>query len=132
MVLARVNHGTAQIDSRPAQGTVLAKTHERYRGSGLSQAEFCKRENLNANTFSSWKKIIEERNAEAAAAQDAKLDTFPFVNVVAQAQRVEAPPPPLNLAVAEIDLVRRTVRIFNGATAETLRAILTAVKESTA
>lgn len=32
--------------------------------SGLSQAEFCRQQGLNANTFSSWKTIIQERDAE--------------------------------------------------------------------
>ena len=35
-----------------------------WQNSGLSQAEFCRQERLNANTFSSWKAIIPERDAE--------------------------------------------------------------------
>lgn len=102
---------------------------ERYRESGLSQAEFCKREQLNANTFSSWKKIIAERDVEAAAEQDAKTD-YPFVSITAPAELEVGNATQDSAVVAEIDLRRQTVRIYNGATAETLKAILAAVRES--
>lgn len=101
---------------------------ERYRQSGLSQAEFCKREQLNANTFSSWKKIIADRDLEAAAEQGAKAD-LPFVSVAIPAEVAAVNATQDSVAVAEIDLTRRTVRIYNGATAETLKAILAAVRE---
>ncbi len=37
---------------------------KRWRQSKLNQAEFCRQENLNQNTFSSWKTTIVERDAE--------------------------------------------------------------------
>lgn len=36
----------------------------RQKASGLSQAEFCRREEVNENSFSSWKVIIAKRDSE--------------------------------------------------------------------
>jgi hypothetical protein len=40
-----------------------------WQDSGLSQAEFCRNEGLNPNSFSSWKVIIPKRDAERATTQ---------------------------------------------------------------
>jgi hypothetical protein len=40
------------------------KVLRRWKESGLSQAEFCRKENLKVNTFSSWKHVIANRDIQ--------------------------------------------------------------------
>ena len=41
------------------------ETVARWRETGVTQAEFCRKEHLNVNTFSSWKKILQQRELVA-------------------------------------------------------------------
>jgi hypothetical protein len=72
----------------------------RYLGSGLSQAEFCKREDLNPNPFSWWKKTIAERdvaNVPASAPPFAPVAVSQTTDTVAMSTPVENG---LNLTIA--------------------------------
>lgn len=102
------------------------KAIARWVESGLGQGAFCEREKLNQNTFSSWKRIISERDQAKAAAGESP--TIPFVPVIV-ANDTTRPGPQVSKPIAEIDLKSHVVRIFNGATIDTLRVLLQAIRE---
>lgn len=113
----------------------------RQKDTGLSQAEFCRRENLSENSFSTWKTIIAERDLEVKnkkeksalrrAARQAdmhpKADTPSFVPLVlAGAERTTMKQ---QGALVEIRLPGAAVLVFPGADAETLRNVMLAFRE---
>lgn len=99
----------------------------RWTESGVSQAEFCEREKLNANTFSSWKKILRERDdAKLGSASQSASAFVPVSVAVEESTRCEQSEP---VPIAEINLDSRVVRIFNGASIDTLRFLLKALRE---
>jgi len=118
-----------------------------WKRSGLSQAEFCRREGLNQNTFSSWKTIIPERDAEQrikdrserVAAKEkpsfirVEVDTKGSAKVNKPAQdnskmKTAERPPERTVAAELIDAkIGYRVRIFNGADVSTLTAIVNAL-----
>lgn len=126
-----------------------------WRHSGLSQAEFCRRHGLNANTFSSWKTIIRERDAQRPGAGTGHIRgrTGNPKNKTASAARFvrlevdNDPPDPMQpqsgtvrpaaeaasshaaVLAAEIFLPSTDcrVRIYNGANASTLSALISAL-----
>jgi len=64
----------------------------------ISQAEFCQKEGLNANTFSSWKKTIQQRDREsgkraramkADATDKPEMSFVPVIVAGSQAPRPE-------------------------------------------
>lgn len=52
------------------------KTIASFEESGLTQVEFCKRENLNANNLSWWKRQIAARDAETSVEKPGQLESF--------------------------------------------------------
>ena len=104
----------------------------RHAVSGLSQQEFCKREGINPNTFSTWKEIIRQRDADgtgvkiSAPAKKDMQERATFVPIaVAGVESVAATAP---FVVAELH-PSGLVCILSGADFDTLRALLTALKE---
>lgn len=119
----------------------------RQRRSGLSQAEFCRREELNENSFSSWKSIIaarddEERQAKILAKRaareqrrqlqrekqlPAKNEVPAFVPLVlAGADRHS---PSTDGALVEIRLPGAAILVYQGADSDTLRSVMLAFRE---
>lgn len=96
--------------------------------SGLTQAEFCRQHSLNQNTLSWWKRAIRNLDGEAPST-GTRAKPIPFVSVVSDgiqlfsAQEGSEPDVP----IVEIDLERRTVRIFRSAGSENLRALVSAL-----
>ncbi len=120
---------------------------DEWKRSGLSQAAFCRREELNANTFSSWKTIIPERDAEQkvngrserTAPQEkpsfvrVEVDTndgaqpSPSAHTNSRAKPLEQPPE-LTVAAELVDSKNGyRVHIFNGADSSTLSALVAAL-----
>jgi len=46
-----------------AKEVLWRDTLARRRSTGTTQVEFCRKEHLNENTFSTWKKVIHKRDA---------------------------------------------------------------------
>lgn len=95
---------------------------------GLTQAEFCRQHNLNQNTLSWWKRAINKLDSKGPSA-GTRAKPIPFVPVVSDAIRFlssqdcdeqDAP-------IVEIDLARKTVRIFRSVGSENLRALVSAL-----
>ena len=117
------------------------RLHEKQRSSGLSQKAYCAREGLNANTFSSWKKIIKTRDGEQQQAvkravrqaflnRAAKIaEPASFIPLVPTATTEPLPPPTTKNIVAEISFGGGLVRVIAGADCTTLVALLRALKE---
>lgn len=95
--------------------------------SGLTQAEFCRRHGLNQCSLSWWKREIVDRDRQRSR-NCARTNPSPFVPILTGAETV-ALSSDEDSPVAEIDLERRTVRIFKGAGVETLRAIVSVLRE---
>jgi hypothetical protein len=110
-----------------------------HKASGLSQTAFCKREALNPNTFSSWKKILQTRDAEeerqvdrllkkASANRAARAEKAQFIPLVPPATKPDVRP--AEGAVAELSIAGTCLRILAGADCRTLCALIRALKES--
>lgn len=95
--------------------------------SGLTQAEFCRQRGLTQCSLSWWKREILDRDRKRSL-NSARANPSPFVQI---SNGIETPKvvEDVDSPVAEIDLERRTVRIFKGAGVETLRAIVSAFRE---
>jgi hypothetical protein len=97
--------------------------------SGLGQAEFCRRHNLNQNTLSWWKREICRRDG-IKPSTGARAKPIPFVPLFSssslQSLSSEKHADP-DAPVVEIDLDRRIVRIFKNAGVENLRALVSAL-----
>jgi hypothetical protein len=61
--MARQDHSSSRD---PEKEEYWREKLRNWRSSGLSQADFCRKEGLNQNSFSSWKKIIAKRDIEQA------------------------------------------------------------------
>lgn len=100
--------------------------------SGLTQAEFCRQNGLNQNTLSWWKRTINKLDAKASSTR-ARAKPIPFVPVVSDGIRIfsseECDEP--DVPIVEIDLERKTVRIFKSVGSENLRALVSALLEIT-
>lgn len=123
-------------------------TIKRWQSSGKSQAQFCRDEGLNENTFSSWKKVILERDAESVAvarmqrnreepASRVQVEAAPaFIRfAISDGQENQADAENLprsgsevaeqNIAAEFIDAGRgRRVRIYKGADQASVNALL--------
>ncbi len=107
----------------------------RQRASGLSQHEFCRREGLNPNTFSSWKEVIRQRDGDGTGIKaELQSESKPsngsenvaFVPVAVAAREKEQPI--ARAVVAELH-PSGIVCILSGADVDTLRSLLTALRE---
>jgi hypothetical protein len=96
--------------------------------SGLGQAEFCRRHDLNQNTLSWWKREINRRD-ETKSTTGARAKPIPFVPVVSDGIQLFSTEKrdELELPIVEIDLERKTVRIFKSVGSENLRALVSAL-----
>lgn len=105
------------------------KTIARQASSGLSQNAFCRREKLNPNTLSWWKREIASRDADSGDSATGGARSAPAIFVpVAEVQntvRVTHAPVP----VAEIDLASRLVRVYAGIDRHSLYEMLAALRE---
>jgi hypothetical protein len=125
---------------------------KQFQESKKSQAEFCREQGLNANTFSCWKRIIPERDAQLRTSkrrnreEAATLDVFNrdakdvpgFVRLAVSDCQSDGSPQkvatneallPISAVAAEVLDVSngRRVRIFNGADQQTVAALLSAL-----
>jgi len=125
-------------------------TLERWRSTGKTQAEFCRQEHLNENTFSSWKKVIQKRDlgkprkAAAVVVEKSEQHRPGFVRLeIAESQEcagaIEGAPSASAqkhhcdqvLAAEIIDLAKGTrLRIYNGADHSTFAALLSTFARS--
>ena len=105
--------------------------------SGLSQNQFCRDNNLNANTFSSWKKVVQTRNKERTA-ERRKESTRAANNDSGPQQTNFVPlifpsPKTTDLSedkvVADVHIGETIVSVFTGADVKTLEAIIIVLKE---
>lgn len=120
----------------PAKERYWRQKLQAWQESGLSMAQFCKRQGLNAHTFSSWKYIIRERDQEGPG-------TAPELNgQMAAFARIELDEPELaelnsppdqgwaSGSVVTAELINAEtgikLRIFSGADQATLAAVLSA------
>ncbi len=133
---------------------------EQWKESGKSQSQFCREEGLNPNTFSSWKRVIPEREAESRrsgrvrkhspstnsslvghvdvapafirlAISDAAENDADTENRVAQPERSAYAQPSIAAELTDAGSGRR-VRIFNGADQATVAALLSALASNRA
>jgi hypothetical protein len=131
---------------------VWRKTLKEWQESNKSQAEFCREKGLNTNTFSGWKRIIPERDAQARKSGKARRSALPDSGQIAGREpspafvRVAMPECRQNndisadaLLLTESTLsgpaiaaelldasTGRRMRIFNGADQPTVAALLSA------
>lgn len=124
---------------------------EKWRSSGVTQAEFCRQQHLDQNSFSSWKRILEERGAEGVGKSPTKqtkakpnkpnpgrvqtssqnfieLSVAESMLALAEANKISAPARNDNQVAAELINIETgcKLRIFNGADQSTLIALLSA------
>ncbi len=108
-----------------------------WRESGMSQAQFCKEHNLNANTLSSWKYIIKDRDILESSAPPSSKEKLPptFARIeLAEAESVATPSgiaqSGTNSSMITAELINAEtgmkLRIFSGADQATLAAVLSA------
>lgn len=109
-----------------------------WKMSGLSQVEFCRREKLGAASLSAWNRALEKERPQKEVAKCERSIGDKFVKVSlsddlsasALVQDERKRPDQVFLATAgvaaEIVDERGCVRIYNGATAETITAVLNA------
>lgn len=128
----------------------------KWRASGLSQAEFCRREGIAECSLSAWK-LRDERAkskpvrkplpAKPASAVSAKVAEVPhanalpvadtgkepmtasFVSVIPRRSNNSVPPACPGNPVAEITFAGSTVRVFAGTEIDTLRMLLQVLTE---
>jgi len=102
--------------------------------SGLSQAQFCKEHNLNANTLSSWKYTIRDRDKELASKTSSKHTTSPkFTKIessepVTESAHAFVQQASVSASTITAELINAEtgtkLRIFSGADQATLSAVL--------
>ena len=128
---------------------VWRETLARWRSAGTTQAEFCRKEHLNENTFSTWKKVIHKRDAgavrkpvettvgkkEQSKPAFVRLELAEALEPVGDSARRQTIGAHDNadqaLAAEIIDLAKGTrLRIFNGADQSTFAALLAAFSKS--
>ena len=132
-----------------AKEALWRETLARWRNAGTTQAEFCRKEHLNENTFSTWKKVIHKRDAgtvrkpaettvgkkEQSKPAFVRLELAENLEPVGDSagrQKIGAQDHFDQTLVAEIiDLAKGTrLRIYNGADQSTFAALLAAFSKS--
>lgn len=104
----------------------------RFTTSGVTKAEFCRREGLSADVLRYWILAIAQRDEEMRLAElsKAKGKEQVFLPVVVVEQKAtDRLPGTHQMAVAEIVVAQGTVRLFNGITTDTCRALWRALQE---
>lgn len=96
--------------------------------SGLSRDEFCAREKLKPAAFRWWYSEVKRRDGEKCTTAPGQLQTFMPLTV--QPEFKSRPSSASPSAVAEIDILAGTVRVFESVGMETLITLFKALKES--
>src|ERR1700737_821551 len=102
----------------------------RYVNSGLTIAEFCKKEGLERHTFFHWRDTIPERDAaraQTASLSTGKTDDQCFVPVTIRSE--PAADPIQRQVVAELIFSGGSVLVFAGIGADTLRTLVQSLTE---
>jgi hypothetical protein len=94
--------------------------------SGLTQAVFCEKEGLSANSFSWWKREGSRRDADRLSKNSTPKAEAIFVPVahVSDEDQIGILTP-----IAEIDLTAKVVRIFAGIDRHSLHEVIAALRE---
>ncbi len=113
--------------------TYWRKTVSRFKHSGLSKDEFCEKEGIKRQAFCYWRAELERRDGAKlrAIAQPLASSASRFLPVQVAQPEPFRPVAKSPQAIAEIDILCGTVRIFDTATTEALTALFKALKEST-
>lgn len=98
-------------------------TLHRHQRSGLSVREFCRRHHLSSPSFYAWRRILAQRDRQAATPLDTPLPAFVPVHIAAAAN---TPSP----NVLEVVVAGRVVRVPPGFDAATLRDLLAVLEAS--
>jgi len=115
---------------------------EKWKLSGLTQAEFCRRESLKEWLFSNWKTKLAKKDAAAkpdhGRAESQRQVEFAPIRIVADEQASDSHhqkdkeqygSTASGSVVAEIAFAGGYVRVFTGADVSMLKALLQALKE---
>jgi hypothetical protein len=108
------------------------KVLERFVASGKSRNKFCAEEGLSTDLFVYWSKVIPERDAEAAASEEAAVvETVPEVFVpIAVADNSNEQIGGQRRAVAEIVFAGGSIFLFNGVDSTVLTSLFMALREA--
>lgn len=103
---------------------------DRLASSGLKQSEFCRKQHLNPNKLSWWKRKLAAKNPTGLqndlAIEVAEPSLFVPVEIQSPARASTA-----SLPVAEIELSTRIVRVYAGINRHALYEVLAALREHT-
>ena len=108
------------------------KAIARFSTSGLTKSQFCKQEGLSVDVLRYWTEVTLQRDEERrlAESQSSTGSGKTFLPVVVTEQRAsDRLPGTQQLAVAEIVVPGGSVRLFNGITTDTIRALWLALRE---
>ncbi len=105
------------------------RTLARYATSGLSIAEFCKKEGVQRNAFYHWREVIPERDTEKSL-PDCKTENSCFVPVTIRSDATPADPIQRQV-VAELIFSGGSILVFDGIGNDTLRTLVQSVAEGT-
>lgn len=101
--------------------------------SGLSRSQFCKKKGLNVELLRYWAGVIAERDEEQQLIESRKVPTdqtfLPVV--VVESKTHDRLPGTQQMPVAEIVVAGGSIRLFNGITTDTCRALWLALREGT-
>lgn len=103
----------------------------KFKKSGISKDEFCASEGVKPAAFSWWRAEIGRRDIAKISGVATPDAASPRVFVELDTPKASAPalPDRKEKPIAEIDLHRGTVRLFENVTADSLAALFTALKE---
>jgi len=109
------------------------KAIARFAASGLSKGKFCKQEGLSADLLRYWTETIIKRDGEqghSVKPLQEKVAGKAFLPVVVTEPKVnDRVAGTQQMLVAEIVVAEGSVRLFNGITADTIRALWLALRE---
>ena len=108
------------------------KAIARFAASGLTKTQFCKREGLSVDLLRYWTEAIVQRDEEERLVESRRVRAAgqAFLPVVVVEQKMNDRLPGTQLMpVAEIIVAEGSVRLFNGITADTCRALWLALRE---
>lgn len=107
------------------------KTIARCSTSGVSRSEFCKKEGLSVELLRYWTGVIAERDEEQQLVESRRVPTdqtfLPVV--VVEPKTHDRLPGTQQMPVAEIVVAGGSIRLFNGITTDTCRALWQALRE---
>ena len=109
------------------------KAIARFTTSGLTKAQFCKKEGLSADLLRYWTETIAQRDEDGVQAgppqSGATGRTFLPLVVAAEQSKSDRLPGTQQMVVAEIVFKDGSVLLFNGITKETVRALWLGTRE---